>query len=152
MTEVDVAVEAARAATRVLAPYVSRRPERVDTKSGAIDLVTEVDQACEAAIRAVLAKHTPDVPILGEEGGGERGGGARWVVDPVDGTTNLVHGFPFFSVSVALQVDGRSEVGVVVDPCRRRELVARRGRGAYVRELRSLRAPSRSIGLGGARL
>lgn len=131
MNELDVAREAAAAAHAILRTYADRRPDHVRIKSGAIDLVTEVDGACETAIREVLSRHTPDVPVLGEEQGGTRGPGARWVVDPLDGTTNFVHGFPFYAVSVALVVDGISEVGVVVDAVRGREYTARRGHGAF---------------------
>lgn len=131
MNELDVALEAASAAGALLRRYVDRRPDQVRRKSGAIDLVTEVDRASEDTIRAVFARHTPDIPVLGEEGGGSRGPGARWVVDPLDGTTNFVHGFPFYNVSIALVVDGRSEVGVVYDPVRDRTYAARRGGGAW---------------------
>jgi myo-inositol-1(or 4)-monophosphatase len=124
MTPLDVALEAAAAAAALL----RSRPAQVHHK-GAVDLVTEVDLACEAAIRDVLARHTPDVPVLGEEGGGATGG-TRWVVDPLDGTTNFVHGFPYYAVSVALEVDGVREVGVVHDPCRGEVFAAARGRGA----------------------
>lgn len=125
MTELDVAIEAANAAFRLQ----QRRPRQVDLK-GAIDLVTEIDLACEAAIREVLAKHTPDVPVLGEEGGGAEGATTRWIVDPLDGTTNFVHGFPFFCVSIALERDGVLEAGVVIDGVRGEVFAAARGRGA----------------------
>lgn len=128
MTEEDVAVEAAAAAAAVLS---TARPTGVRNK-GAVDLVTEVDLACEAAIRAVLARHTPDVPVLGEEGGGATGASTRWVVDPLDGTTNFVHGFPFWCVSIGLEVDGVPTVGVVVDAVRRRTYRGTRGNGATV--------------------
>jgi myo-inositol-1(or 4)-monophosphatase len=130
MTELDVARKAARAAGAILSTYVDRRPRHVETKSRDIDLVTEVDRACERAVREVLAKETPEIPVLGEEEGGARGNGPRWVVDPVDGTTNFVHGFPFYAVSVALQVDQVSQVGVVLDVARQREYAAARGKGA----------------------
>lgn len=129
MTELDVAREAARAAGAILRAHVDRGPVRYEEK-GAANLVTAIDRACEDAIRAVLARHTPDVPVLGEEGGGDAASGALWVVDPLDGTTNFVHGFPFFAVSVALRIDGRGEVGVVLDVVRGREYAAWRGRGA----------------------
>jgi len=128
VTEEDVAVEAAHAA---LAVIDHDAPGDVRHK-GAVDLVTEVDLACEAAIRAVLARHTPDVPVLGEEGGGAEGVRTRWVVDPLDGTVNFVHGFPFYAVSVALEVDGEPTVGVVVDAVRHRTYRGTRGRGATV--------------------
>jgi myo-inositol-1(or 4)-monophosphatase len=132
VNELDVALEAARAAGAILAKYAELRPRHVTEKTGPTDLVTEVDLACEAAIREVLHSHLPDVPVLGEEQGGSRtASGPLWVIDPVDGTTNFVHGFPFYAVSVALQVDGQSVVGVVLDPVRRREYTARRGLGAF---------------------
>jgi len=128
VNELDVAIEAAGAAGAILAERAGT-VFHVEQKS-TIDLVTEVDRACEDAIRAVLHRHLPDVPVLGEEGGGAEGATTRWVVDPLDGTTNFVHGFPVYAVSVALEVDGRSEVGVVLDPVRRHTFAARRGAGA----------------------
>ncbi len=140
MTELEVALEAAQAA----ATLQRSRPTQVNHK-GAIDLVTEVDLACEAAIRAVLGKHTPDVPVLGEEGGGAEQATTRWIVDPLDGTTNFVHGFPFFCVSVALERDGVLEVGVVVDPLRDLVFAAARGRGATANGARMQVSTTRSL-------
>ncbi|HHO51373.1 MAG TPA: inositol monophosphatase [Deltaproteobacteria bacterium] len=127
MNERDVAIEAAGAAATILRDHA--RPNTIHHK-GPMDLVTEVDLACEAAIRRVLAQHTPDVPVLGEEGGGAGEALTRWVVDPLDGTTNFVHGIPHYAVSVALQIDGMTEVGVVHELPRDRILVATRGQGA----------------------
>jgi myo-inositol-1(or 4)-monophosphatase len=128
-TELDVAIEAARAAGAILVAAHAKGSVRADHK-GAVDLVTETDRACEASVREVLARHTPDIPVLGEEGGGAWEARTRWVVDPLDGTTNFVHGFPWFCVSVGLEVDGASEVGVVLDPIRDELFAARRGHGA----------------------
>lgn len=124
--ELDVAIEAARAAGRVLAD----RPSTVDHK-GAIDLVTDVDRRAEQAVFAVLRAALPDVPVSGEESGGASSG-TRWVVDPIDGTTNFVHGFPWYATSVGLEVDGRSVVGVVLEVPRGRLFTATRGGGARV--------------------
>lgn len=123
-----MAVEAALAAAAVLADVGLRATAR---QKGAVDWVTDADLGAERAIREVLARHTPDVPILGEEGGG---GDAttRWVVDPLDGTTNFVHGFPFYAVSIGLEVDGVPTVGVVHDVVRRRTFRATTGRGGTV--------------------
>ncbi|TNE91603.1 MAG: inositol monophosphatase [Deltaproteobacteria bacterium] len=139
MNELAVALEAARAAARLL----EERPKRVDHK-GVVDLVTEIDRACEAAVREVLARHTPDIEVLGEEEGGSTRA-TRWVVDPLDGTTNFVHGFPAYAVSVGLEVDGEPVVGVVIDAARGVEYAAAKGRGATadgepirVSEVRSL--------------
>ena len=121
----DVAERAARAAGKVL-----RRSRAHDVRhKGAIDLVTEVDLAAEEAVRAVLEREAPGIPILAEEGGGDLGG-TCWIVDPLDGTTNFVHGFPAFSVSVALQEGERLEAGCVYDPVHDVAYTARRGAGA----------------------
>lgn len=132
MTEEDIAVEAALAAARVLA---SRQgPLQVQHK-GTANLVTEVDLAAEEAIREVLGRHTPELPILGEEQGGSEAQ-TRWVVDPLDGTTNFVHGFPFYSVSIGLEVDGQPTVGVVVDAVRGTVYRATLGKGAFADDAR----------------
>lgn len=127
MDEEDVAVEAALAAAAVLRAHA--RPDTVRHK-GAVDLVTEVDLACEAAVREVLGRHTPEIPVLGEEGGGALDAPTRWVVDPLDGTTNFVHGIPHYAVSIALEIDTIPTVGVVHHMPRDRTLRATRGRGA----------------------
>lgn len=123
--ELNVAIAAARAASAEIA----ERPRHVEHK-GRIDLVTDADRRAEAACRAVFARETPGIGVLGEEGGGQQGG-VRWVVDPIDGTTNYVHGFPFYATSVALEVDGRSVVGAVLDHPRNRLFTAIRGQGAF---------------------
>jgi myo-inositol-1(or 4)-monophosphatase len=125
VTEEDVAIEAARAAGLLLRD----RPTSVQHK-GPIDLVTERDLACEVAIREVLARHLPDIPVMGEEQGGTEAP-TRWVVDPLDGTTNFVHDFPFYAVSIGLEVDGEPAVGVVLDAVRGTVYRATRGRGAF---------------------
>ena len=127
IAERAVAREAAAAAALILR---DARPARVDHK-GVVDLVTDVDLRCEAAVRAVLLRHLPDVPVHGEEEGGAPDARTRWLVDPLDGTTNFVHGFPWFAVSVGLQVDGESVVGVVADPLRGLFYEASRGGGAW---------------------
>ena len=121
-------MEAARAASAILVEQSS--PTEVHRK-GRVDLVTEVDLACERAIREVLGRHMPDVPVLGEEEGGDAHASTCWIVDPLDGTTNFVHGFPSYGVSIALQVDGVVEVGVIADPIHALEASAARGQGAY---------------------
>jgi len=124
-----IAIEAARAAGALQGV----RPRDVQHK-GEVDLVTEVDLASERAIRDVLQRHTPDIPILGEEGGGAEGLATRWIVDPLDGTTNFVHGLPHYGPSIALQVDGEVVVGVVLDVGRQELFRASRGRGAFVND------------------
>jgi myo-inositol-1(or 4)-monophosphatase len=142
VTEEAVAVEAAAAAAAIL-----RTSDPIGVRhKGTIDLVTEVDLRCEAAIREVLLRHLPDVPVLGEEGGGAADARTRWVVDPLDGTTNFVHGFPFYAVSIGLEVDGVPTVGVVVDVVRDRVYRATVGRGAWLGDVRLHTSDVRSLG------
>lgn len=103
---------------------------------GAIDLVTRIDLTSEAAIRTVLSEATPDIPILAEEGGGAYTATTRWIVDPLDGTTNFVHGFPSYAVSIGLQVDGVLQVGCIYDPLRDHLYTATRGGGAFCNDER----------------
>jgi myo-inositol-1(or 4)-monophosphatase len=98
---------------------------------GAGDYVTEVDRASEHAIRGVLREATPDVPVVGEEAGGA-GGDRWWVVDPLDGTTNFLHGFPAVAVSVALVSEDRPVVGAVHAPFLDETYLGARGLGARV--------------------
>lgn len=122
------AIEAARAAGAIQrARYRTRFEVR---HKGAVDLVTEVDLACEEAIREVLARRAPGTSVLGEEGGLTGGGVDRWLVDPLDGTTNYAHGFPVFAVSIAWEAGGRVRCGVVYDPLRDELFAAEEGRGA----------------------
>jgi myo-inositol-1(or 4)-monophosphatase len=104
----------------------------VRTKSASIDLVTEVDHACEALIVDALRRERPDDAILAEEGGGDDRPGAewRWVIDPLDGTMNYAHGYPRFCVSIGVQHRGASCVGVVYDPLLDELFAATRGEGA----------------------
>lgn len=98
---------------------------------GAIDLVTEADLASERAIVAILRARHPEHDILAEEGDyGRRGADQRWIVDPLDGTTNFAHGFPWFAVSIALEVRGEVVLGAVFNPHNNELFVAERGKGA----------------------
>jgi myo-inositol-1(or 4)-monophosphatase len=117
----------------------------LQTKYSSHDLVTEIDKGAEMMIRNLIQTHFPQHSILGEEGvepGPEASAQALqdvsdaeylWVVDPLDGTTNFVHGFPFFSVSIALAYKGEVIVGVVYNPIHNELFVAEKGKGAYVR-------------------
>ena len=107
-------------------------------KKGTIDLVTEVDLECERMCRAVIAERFPDHDILAEElssGPMEQARAPyRWVLDPLDGTTNYAHGVPIFCASLALEIEGRAEVGAVYDPTRRELFTATRGQGALLND------------------
>lgn len=108
----------------------------VSSKSTAVDLVTDVDQASEALILRHIRERYPDDRIYAEETAQDlrllAGGGAVWLVDPLDGTVNYAHGFPVFSTAMALMVDGQVVVGVVVDPLRGETYTAERGAGAWL--------------------
>ena len=105
-------------------------------KKGTIDLVTEVDLECEKMCRSLLAERFPDHDILAEElssGPAQpRTSRFRWVFDPLDGTTNYAHGLPVFCASLALEIDGRAEVGAIYDPTRKELFTGERGQGAFV--------------------
>ncbi len=106
---------------------------RIDSKSTAIDLVTEVDHACEAKIVAGLTRERPADAILAEEGSGEDSSDAawRWIVDPLDGTVNFAHGYPCFCVSIGIEHRGVATVGVVYEPLRDELFHAVLGQGAF---------------------
>lgn len=125
----DTLLLAAREAGRIL---MDKLEQGVTVAyKGAIDLVTEADLASERAIVALLRARHPDHDILAEEGDyGCRGADQRWIVDPLDGTTNFAHGFPWFAVSIALEVRGEVVLGAVFNPHNNELFVAERGRGA----------------------
>ncbi len=126
-----LAVEMARDAGALLLERFGGPARGVDTKSTAIDLVSDADRDAEALLRATLARERPNDAILGEEGGGTAGGsGLRWVIDPLDGTTNYLYGYPAWAVSIAVQDDEGWMVGVVYDPTRDELFAAGRGAGA----------------------
>ena len=96
-----------------------------------INLVTDVDKKSEALIVGTLKKHFPTHQILAEEGLGAKSRSAyKWIIDPLDGTTNYTHGFPFFCVSIGLEVEGKIALGVVYAPMLKELFVAMRGKGA----------------------
>jgi myo-inositol-1(or 4)-monophosphatase len=124
-----VAMRAARAAARVHLKWLSRTS--VTRKSNAIDLVTEADQEAEAAVVDILQRAFPTHAVLAEEGGGSRHPSEhRWIIDPLDGTTNFAHGFPQFCVSIAYERRGRTQFAVVLDAFKKECFVAQRGAGA----------------------
>jgi myo-inositol-1(or 4)-monophosphatase len=127
----DVAIEAADAAARIHRAYQGGHFES-SLKSTDIDLVTEVDTRSEAAIRELIAEHYPDHAVLGEEQGQDVSARCRWIVDPLDGTINYAHGFPFYCVSIALEVDDQVVVGVVQDTAHGERFTALKGRGAFL--------------------
>ena len=126
------AIEAALAAGRVHRQFF-RQPLDV-RKKGPIDLVTAADLAAEQGFRALIAARFPDHSVLGEEQADGRTAASRtrcrWIIDPLDGTTNFAHGLALFCVSIALEVDGRVEIAVVYDAIGEELFTAERGSGA----------------------
>lgn len=104
---------------------------KVETK-GRNDFVSEADRIAERAVIDTIHKHYPDHAILAEESGAHGDSDHLWVIDPLDGTTNFLHGFPTFAVSVALLIAGRMEHAAVYDPMRQELFTASRGQGAQL--------------------
>ncbi|MBI2104015.1 MAG: inositol monophosphatase [Candidatus Omnitrophica bacterium] len=128
----EAASRAATAAGALLIQQLGRHGP-VKTKRSAIDLVTRVDRASERLIRRLLLRADPRIGFLGEERGARnRAAACRWIVDPLDGTTNFVHGLPLFGVSIGLQEAGTIRVGVIYDPVRRELFAATKGGGAFL--------------------
>jgi myo-inositol-1(or 4)-monophosphatase len=136
---INVAVKAARAAGSIInRAALNLEAVRVSQKK-ANDFVTEVDQAAENAIIEILLTAYPGHGIWAEESGREFGAQHSemvWIIDPLDGTTNFIHGFPVYCVSIALAVRGKIEQAVVYDPTRNDLFTATKGRGAYLNERR----------------
>ncbi|WP_395479514.1 inositol-phosphate phosphatase [Pseudomonas aeruginosa] len=130
----NIALRAARSAGELIFRSIERLDVISVNEKDAKDYVTEVDRAAEQTIVAALRKAYPTHTIMGEEGGFIEGSGEGadylWVIDPLDGTTNFIHGVPHFAVSIACKYKGRLEHAVVLDPVRQEEFTASRGRGA----------------------
>lgn len=139
---VNIAVRAARSAGSVITRHMDRLDRLTVESKGDNDFVSEVDRLAEEEIVAILRRAYPDHGIIGEEGGGEERGEYVWVIDPLDGTTNFLRGFPHFAVSIALKYRGALEVGVIYDPVRQELWTAKRGGGATF-EGRRMRMPAR---------
>jgi myo-inositol-1(or 4)-monophosphatase len=121
MADLDARLDLAQRLAREAGAIQRARYESgfaIGTKSQPIDLVTEVDHACEAHVVGALERERPQDAVVAEEGRGEDRSGAlfRWVIDPLDGTTNFAHGYPRFAVSIGVERDGEPALGVVFDP------------------------------------
>ena len=148
----NMALRAARAAGDIIAKS-AEKVDLVDVDAkGLNDYVTKVDYAAERAIMDVLQKTYPTHSFLAEESGHRAGKGEGadwlWIIDPLDGTTNFIHGFPQFAVSIAVQYKGVTEHAVVLDPIKREEFTGSRGRGAAMNG-RRLRVTARKTLEGG---
>jgi len=132
----NVATQAAHAAGET----IRRRLRDIDAvpvaKKARHDYVSEVDRICEEQIVREISRFYPDHAFLGEEGGVRGEGEVVWIIDPLDGTANFLHGMPHFAVSIAQQVRGRVEHGLVYDPVRDELFTASRGKGAFLNQRR----------------
>lgn len=135
----NVAIKAARAAGAIInRAAIDVEAVRISQKQ-VNDFVTEVDHAAEKAVIETLLGAYPGHGILAEESGSQYGAKDSefvWIIDPLDGTTNFIHGFPVYCVSIALSVKGKIEQAVIYDPSRNDLFTATKGRGAYMNERR----------------
>ncbi len=132
----NTAIKAARRAGTLLNRALEQRGNlKIETK-GHHDFVSEVDRQAEAAIIDVLHKAYPEHAILAEESGFHQGSDYEWVIDPLDGTANFLHGHPYFSISIALRYQQRLEQAVIYDPLRDELYTATRGSGAFLNDRR----------------
>ena len=130
----NIGVRAARAAGRVITKNMGRLDSIRIEKKGHNDFATEADREAEAEIVETVLKAYPDHGIMGEESGqmGNADSQYQWIVDPIDGTMNFMHGFPHFSVSIALYQNNRAYQAVVYDPVRQELFTGGKGEGAYL--------------------
>ncbi len=136
MKELKVALQAGMAASKLIRSYWGK--DFKVRKKGEINLVTEVDEKAQATIVRMIQKAFPKDAILAEEGDLAKTKTAerRWIIDPLDGTTNFAHSYPCFCVSIAFEENGVIKVGVIVDPTRKEVFHAVRGRGAFLNKKR----------------
>jgi myo-inositol-1(or 4)-monophosphatase len=128
----NVAVMAARRAGAVLGRNFNKRDKLTVEMKGRNDFVSSADIAAEKAIIEVIHKHYPDHAIQAEESGAQGESDHLWIIDPLDGTTNYLHGLPVFAIAIGLQINGRLEHGVVYDPMSEELFTASRGEGAQL--------------------
>jgi len=128
----NIAVRAARRAGEIIVRSLNRLESLAIATKGRNDFVTEVDRAAEQDIIATIRRHYPQHAFLAEESGRHGEHETLWIIDPLDGTTNFLHGFPVFAVSIACEIRGRLEHAVVYDPMRGELFTASRGAGAQL--------------------
>lgn len=128
----NIAIRAARRAGEIIVRSLNRVESLNVTSKGRNDFVTEVDRAAEQEIIGIIRKHYPHHAFLAEESGASGDDETVWIIDPLDGTTNFLHGLPIFAVSIACRQRGRLEHGVIYDPMRQELFTASRGAGAHL--------------------
>ena len=133
---VNIGIRAARAAGGVILRYVDRVDTLRVTAKAANDFVSEVDREAERVVMETIRRSYPKHGFLAEESGHHAGDDSVWIIDPLDGTTNFLHGFPQFCVSLALRQRGRVEHAIVFDPMRQDLFTASHGAGAQLNDRR----------------
>jgi len=128
----NIAIRAARKAGDIIARSCDKVDTLKITSKKDNDFVSEVDQRAEQAVIETLLKAYPDHSILAEESGDRQGNEYQWIIDPLDGTTNFIHGFPQYAVSIALKRGSRLDVAVVYDPFKQELFTASRGEGSQL--------------------
>jgi len=137
----NIAIEAARAAGSVIIRAMKRMDMVQVTEKGPNDFVTDTDKQAEERIISTIKKAYPTHSIVAEESGETDGDDYQWIIDPIDGTRNFIHGFPHFAVSIAVMHKNRLEYAVIYDPCRQELFTAARGKGAQLND-RKIRVSS----------
>lgn len=133
----NVAVKAARRAGQIINRAALELDNLQVARKGQSDYVTQVDRAAEDAIKEILQEAYPNHGILAEETGQTPGKSEfEWIIDPLDGTTNFIHGFPQYAISIALAQEGQVAHGVIYDPTRNELFTASKGRGAFLNDRR----------------
>jgi len=133
---INIAINAAHIAGDLMRQEFPKVASIPVTQKARHDYVTEIDKSSEAQIVREIKRYHPDHAILGEEGGSQGESDHVWIIDPLDGTSNYLHGIPHFGISIALQVKGRTEHAVVYDPMRDEMFSASRGNGAHLNNTR----------------
>lgn len=134
----NIAIQAARAASKIIIRFVDQLDKLTITEKTDNDFVTQADQQAEAAIIDIIKKNYPHHEILAEESGlfADTQSEYRWIIDPLDGTKNFIHGFPHFAISIAFMRNEVIECALIYDPIRQDLFTATRGQGSYLNSRR----------------
>ncbi|HFD13031.1 MAG TPA: inositol monophosphatase [Crenotrichaceae bacterium] len=141
----NIAIRAARSAGRIIIRGMNHMDERTIINKTHNDYVSDIDQQAEQEIIQIIRRAYPTHAILAEESGQVEGDDFVWIIDPLDGTTNYLHGFPQYSVSIAIQYKGRLEHGVIYDPLKDEIFTASRGEGAMLDNRRLRVTPIKTL-------
>jgi myo-inositol-1(or 4)-monophosphatase len=131
---IEVAIQAAKKAGQIITDAMQHFETIKVSEKARNDLVTNVDQACERVIIEIIQQHYPEHGILAEESGHKKGNDYLWIIDPLDGTVNFIHGLPHFAVSIAIHYQDKLQHAVVYDPVHQELFTATNGKGARLND------------------